>query len=132
MNKLSFLLCFYFFYFISSHSKAQGVGYTRGEIILKYGNNYKSGVSKSGDKYIAYIDNTSRTTKTFYLNEKDSCYMVMRLYPKSEANSVIKLLNEKYVKISDGVPIRYKDYESSLSLDVYFSEEFVTVEIHGD
>ncbi|HEY4800743.1 MAG TPA: hypothetical protein VII99_16805 [Bacteroidia bacterium] len=106
------------------HSANAQVGYSRDEVISKFGNDFfKTGVSDIGEQYIIYkMQDTSASgiyTKTmgFYFKKSESgtlyCNEQFIMEPLSELKKWVDYLNGKFEKISE------KEYRDKASKIIY-------------
>ena len=108
--------------FLGLHSVNAQVGYTRDEVIKKFGSNFhKTGVSELGEQYIIYqMQDTSATgsyTKTmgFYFKKSGSdtlyCNEQFIMEPLSELKKWVSYLDSKFEKISKQ---QYRDKQNKM------------------
>src|SRR5258708_37989933 len=112
------IVTFAFILFLGLEVINAQVGYTRNEIISKFGNTYyKTGISTIGEPYIIYkVQDTSATngiynkTMGFYFKKYEDgteyCNEQFIMEPMSEINKWVQYLNTKFEKISKN---EYKD-----------------------
>ena len=95
---------------------------TRKEIIEAEGTNYTSGISNSGEKYIKYenevtndISGKFTQVQVIYFTTKSDgtevCSMTKLLLPASETNTIVKYIENKYVKVGN---LKYMDYGKNI------------------
>lgn len=99
---------------------------SRNEIIKEKGNNYKTGVTEDGIKYI-YYDKEVETKQTgkyvqrkaiYFLESSDGteiCSHFKIVEPKSETNNNVMLFKNKLVEIDY---MKWKDYSTNLIYEV--------------
>ncbi|PIQ22070.1 MAG: hypothetical protein COW65_05265 [Cytophagales bacterium CG18_big_fil_WC_8_21_14_2_50_42_9] len=117
--------------FLACQVSAQGLGAPRSAIISENGPNFTTGRTNSGLIAITY-EHTGATHKlrsAYFFNADDVCIAIMTAWPAADANGIIKRFNEKYVKVSEGRVISYKDYENSAIFEVEIEENFVFITI---
>jgi len=91
---------------------------TTEEIILNHGNNYSTGITEDGFKYMYYDKTYYTAASSYYMYREiyylvtlddgtEACWMYELLEPVSENNNNVKFYNASYVKIGE---MKWYDY----------------------
>ena len=130
-------IIFFALIFFTLNVKAQ-LGYTKSEVIEKYGEPNKRALTQSGDTYFAYERqlNTNASGvytqgKVLYFMENGqgiiTCYCIKYVEPLTEFNPNIVWYNTHFVLISS---FKWKDYTTGLTYDMYTNDGLCITEVY--
>lgn len=110
---------------------AQGLRDTKSDIIKQKGTNYTVHTTKDGSlHYIGYDNDNPLSYYYFQTNQNNAqCVAVRLIYPISDINPIIRMLNKDFVKLDE---LKWKDYAKEAKIVIEIMDEYFVAEFTLD